>query len=334
MRRIGRIFLVLFVLFNIIMAFNAWKFTHFYNDPSLRGPQPTGVWPITKNILFGQDVPKRLNDSTPSVPFEKVDLTDREGLKLEGWNMKATSNFMKDTTNRWTAYPPLSKLKDSIGFTNRGTVILFHGHGSCKSAILKEAYCFLNLGYNVFMIDFRAHGGSDGEQATVGIKEAEDVRTAYQFVKDKTGQEPILWGISLGAATITRAVAEYGLHPQKIILEMPFGSLYDAVKGFMRIKHLPQGLAPFITFWGGSLNGVWAFGHKPTEFAKKITCPVLLQWGQNDPRVTRAEINDIFANLNTAQKKLVVYETCRHESLCAKEPEKWKTNVEDFLNPK
>ncbi len=336
LRRIGRILLVLFVLLNIIMAFNAWKFTHFYNDPSLRGPQPTGVWPTTRNILFGQSVPKRLNDSTPSIPFEKVILTDKDGLKLEGWSMKATNNLMKDTIvkDKLSVYSPLTSSNDSIIYTNRGTVILFHGHGSCRSAVLKEAYGFLNFGYNVFMIDFRAHGDSEGEQATVGIKEADDVRTAYQYVKDQTHQEPILWGISLGAATITRAIAQYNLHPQKVILEMPFGSLYDGVKGFMRIKHLPQGLAPFITFWGGTLNGVWAFGHKPSEFAKQITCPVLLQWGQNDPRVTRGEIDEIFANLHTTQKKLVVYETCAHESLCAKEPTKWETNVQEFLHPK
>ena len=94
LRRIGRVILVLFVLLNTIMAFNAWKFTHFYNDPSLRGPQPKGIWPTTKNILFGQNVPKRLNDSTPSIPFEKVILKNRDGQKLEGWSMR----IKRDTT--------------------------------------------------------------------------------------------------------------------------------------------------------------------------------------------------------------------------------------------
>lgn len=335
-RRLGRILLILFILFNVVMAFNAWKFTHFYDDPALRGPQPTGAWPTTKNIIFGQSLPKRLNDSTPYIPFEKIILKNKDGLKLEGWSMVATDNLLKDTIAKHTfsQYPPLSTSNDSVVYTNRGTIILFHGHGSCKSAILKEAYSFLNFGYNVFMIDFRAHGGSEGEQATVGLKEAEDVRMAYQYIKDRTRQEPILWGISLGAATITRAVSEYDLHPQKIILEMPFGSLYDAVKGFMRIKNLPPALAPFITFWGASLNGVWGFSHKPTEFAKQITCPVLMQWGQNDPRVTRGEIDDIYTNINTTQKKLVIYETCVHESLCAKEPAKWKMNVAAFLKEK
>jgi len=69
---------------------------------------------------------------------------------------------------------------------------------------------------------------------------------------------------------------------------------------------------------------------KPGEFAKKINCPVLLQWGKNDPRVTRGETDVIYANI-MAPKKLVIYETAGHESLCKKENEKWMTEVQTFL---
>ncbi|MEO7312904.1 MAG: alpha/beta hydrolase [Chitinophagaceae bacterium] len=318
-KRTARIFLGLFLFFNIVMAFNAWKFTHYYDDSDLRKPQSKGFFSTVGNIVFGQKTAKRLNDSVPSVPYEKVILKNRDGLKLEAWSI-ATPYFKIDSF-QFKSLAPKPK----------NTIIMFHGQGSCKSAILREANEFLHLGYDVFMIDFRAHGGSEGEQSTVGIKEAEDVRMAYDYVKDKTKQAPILYGISLGAATITKAVANYNLHPQKLILEMPFGSLLNAVQGFMRIKHLPQAFAPFLTFWGGTLNGEWAFDHQPTEFAKKITCPVLLQWGANDPRVTKEEEQEIFNNINTIQKKLVVYETAGHESLCKKEREKWLSSVSEFL---
>jgi uncharacterized protein len=319
LRRIGKILLGLFLFFNIVMAFNAWKFTHYYDDPELRKPQPKGFLPTVGNIIFGQKMPKRLNDTVPVVPFEKVILKNKDGLKLEAWSMD-TQNPQLDAS--FVGPIPIKK----------NTIIMFHGQGSCKSAILREAYEFLKLGYDVFMVDFRAHGGSEGEQSTIGLKEDEDVRIAYEYIKDKTKQEPILWGISLGAATITRAVAEYNFHPQKVILEMPFGSLQSAVKGFMRIKGLPQAFAPFLTFWGGTLNGEWAFNHQPTEFAKNITCPVLLQWGANDPRVTKAEEDEIFTNLNTTKKEFVVYETAAHESLCKKEHDKWVKHIGEFLS--
>lgn len=320
-RRLGRIVLGLFILLNLMVAFNAWKTTHFYNDPSLRGPQPKSTWTTINNIVFGAQIPKRINDSVPSVPYDKVILTTRDGIKLEAWEINTDKAF------------PSHILDSSHILPHRPTVILFHGLGSCKSAILNEAYSFLHMGYDVFLVDFRAHGGSTGNETTIGVREAEDVRSAYDFIKRQTGQEPVLWGISLGAATITSAIYQFNLHPSKIILEMPFGSMYNAVKGKLHIMGLPsQPIAPLLMFWGSVLNGIWAFGNNPTTFAKQITCPTLIQWGANDPRVTRAEEDKILANINTTNKQLVVYETCKHESLCTKEPVKWKTIVQQFLN--
>ena len=141
----------------------------------------------------------------------------------------------------------------------------------------------------------------------------------------------MLWGISMGAAAVTKAINDYTLQPDKIILEMPFASILKAGEGRIRMMGLPgEPLATLITFWGGVEHGFWAFNMKPVSFVKKISCPVLLQWGVKDPRVSRSEIDDIYNNIPSA-KKLVLYDSCGHESLCKKENEKWKTEVSAFL---
>ena len=112
---------------------------------------------------------------------------------------------------------------------------------------------------------------------------------------------------------------------------MPFGSIVKAAEGRIKMMQVPpEPLATMITFWGGAEHGFWAFGMKPAEFVKKITCPVLLQWGLYDPRVTRQETDLIYANI-TAPKKLVVYDSAGHESLCTKENDKWVSEVQNFL---
>jgi esterase/lipase len=93
----------------------------------------------------------------------------------------------------------------------------------------------------------------------------------------------------------------------------------------------PQPLATLITFWGGVEQGFWGFSMKPQEFAASITCPVLLQWGRNDPRVSKSEEEILFKNISSTTKKFVIYETAGHESLCKKETEKWKTEIAAFL---
>jgi hypothetical protein len=303
-----RTLLVLFLALNTMAAFHAWKFTHFYDDNTLRNSKPENWsgWQKTKAILFGIRYPKSQNNQQPDTTFTNISLKTDDGETIAGWYIKKAGT--------------------------KGTVLMFHGHASSKSRVLPEAMSFTQMGYNVLLTDFRAHGNSSGNTCSIGYKEALDVKAAYEWVMQSGEKNIVLWGISLGAATISRAVAAYNLSPSKIILEMPFGSLLEAVKGRVRIMGLPeQPLAGLLTFWGGLELGFWAFNHKPYVYAKKINCPVLLQWGNKDSRVTKQEVDAIFTNLSTIQKKLVVYENTGHESLLLKDPQKWKQSIADFL---
>ena len=298
--------LIVFILLNIITAFQAYKFTHFYDAGEIMVKLDKNGWDKTGEILFGINVEKRPDTIVADSTFETVYLTTKDNIKLQGWYLKT----------------------DSVA---KGTVVMFHGHGSTKSGIYTESEAFRKMGYNTFLLDFRAHGNSGGNTTTIGYFEAEDVKLAYDFIKNKGEKNIVLWGISMGAATITKAISDYALQPGKIILEMPFGSILKAAEGRIKMMQLPaEPLATLITFWGGAEHGFWGFGMKPTEFAKKINCPVLLQWGKNDPRVTRGEIDVIYANI-TAPKKLVVYENAAHESLCKNENDKWTNEVQIFL---
>jgi esterase/lipase len=127
-------------------------------------------------------------------------------------------------------------------------------------------------------------------------------------------------------------MAQYNIKPNRVILEMPFASLHDAVKGRLRMMNLPaEPIASLLTFWGGVEQGFWAFNLQHAEDAHTVSCPVLLQWGFNDPRVTEAETDKIFANLGTNERTLMKYYQSGHESLLKKEPEKWKSVVGEFL---
>jgi alpha-beta hydrolase superfamily lysophospholipase len=305
--RLLKIAAILFVLLNVIVIFHAYKFTHFYNngEVAIKSKENKTGWDVTKEILFGINAQKQ-KEAAPDSANTIVILTTKDSIKLEAW------------------YTPVQNAK--------GTVLLFHGHGSTKSAVNAEAEAFRAMGFNTFQTGFRAHGNSGGNTCTIGYDEAEDIKLAYDNIKNKGEKNIVLWGISLGAATITKAINDYNLQPQKIILEMPFGTIEEAVKGRLKIMGLPQQpMATLLTFWGGAIHGFWAFNMQPSQYAKKITCPVLLQWGANDPRVSRKEEDNIFGNINTTNKKFVVYETAAHESLCKKENEKWITEVTQFL---
>lgn len=302
--------ILLFVLLNIIGAFHAWKFTHFYDDGGRRNklPEQMSTGEKIKTILFGVRIAKSATTSFPSVPYETVLLRTAGGLRLEGWWIPA-----KAAT---------------------GTVILFHGYNGNKGSLLPEADRFRSLGYNTFLLDFRAHGNSEGYTCSVGYKEAEDVKLAWEYVKKKNKHPVILWGVSMGAAAILKAVPEYGLKPKQLILQCPFATLTDAVKSRMRAVHLPAfPFSQILTFWGGIEQGFWGAGFKPESYARQIHMPVLYFYGKQDIRVTEQETREVFAHLGTRQKKLYIFPNAGHQSFCGKDSTTWMKEVTAFLQP-
>ena len=299
--------LVVFLFLNIITAFHAYKFTHFYDrsEITLKKPEEKSNWAKTKEMFFGINAVKQKNSISPDSAFQTVFLKSSTCPKLETWYIPVTNS--------------------------KGTVCMFHGHAGSKSGVFEESVGFRKLGYNTLLVDFRAHGNSEGNTCTIGYDESEDVKLAYDYIKSKGETNIVLWGISMGAAAISKSIDEHQLKPVKVILEMPFGSIAEAAEGRIKMMGLPgQPLATLITFWGGVEHGFWAFNMKPSQFVKKIKCPVLLQWGKNDPRVTEHETNEIYQNIR-ATKKLVVYDNSGHESLCEKENEKWIHEITAFL---
>jgi len=258
-------------------------------------------------MMTGKKLAKSLIQYNPVIPYDTVLLTTASGKKLEAWYMRADSA--------------------------KGTVILFHGLGSNKGNVLSEAFEFNSFGYNTMLVDLRAHGNSEGIVSGLGYKESEEVKLAYDHVS-KTGERNIvLWGMSLGAVIISKAIWQYDLKPQKIILEMPFDRLQDHIRARARISGFPgEPFGFFVTFWTGLEQGYWGYGHKTSRYVKNINCPVLLQWGNSDEYVMKEETERIFASINSPKKKLEIYDGAGHGPLISSNQPKWDKAVTGFLD--
>jgi uncharacterized protein len=304
LKKLGWLTIIVFVLMNFVAYFHAYKFTHFSNS--------TGAKTKANNLAFGQKVkalvlginnPRPINLSTPARPFETISLQSNK--RIECWLIKADSA--------------------------RGSVILFHGYGGEKSSMLDKADEFLNLGYNTLLVDFMGAGGSEGHQTTIGFKEAEEVKSCYDYLSDKGEKKIYLFGTSLGAAAILKSIHDYPIKPAGIMIECPFGSLYQATAGrFRALKVPPFPVAGLLVFWGGVQNGFWGFSFKPVEYAKSVKCPALMLYGEKDERVTRKEIDDLFGNLQ-GSKTLKTFALAGHENYLKNYKDEWVKEVELFL---
>jgi len=290
---------------NALAALHAWRFTHFDEQISERTKNPAELTYAQKAdaLLFGIRNPRPRNTQLPSTAFETIRISSHR--EIEAWKIDVSDS--------------------------KGTVVLFHGYIGDKSKMLDKASVFLQLGYNTLLVDFMGSGGSAGNQTTIGYFEAEQVKSCFDYL-EKTGEKNIfLFGTSMGAVAVMKAISDHDLRPKGIIIECPFGSMYETVCARFRSMDVPAfPMAALLVFWGGVENGFWAFDHNPTSYAKAIRCPTLLMYGARDERVSRAEIDEIFANVDGA-KELIVFEDAGHENYLTKYREKWSVDIQVFL---
>ncbi|HEX5152008.1 MAG TPA: alpha/beta fold hydrolase [Parafilimonas sp.] len=308
---IARVLLILFIVINAICAWQAFIFTHFSQEKISKNQEQQSIIPQKLSRIFGKKHARQLVIDSLRVQHESLFITSGT-LKLASWYLKHNP----DTTKN-------------------GTVIMFHGYGSSRSDIIPEATAFYKMQYDVLMIDFRAHGNSEGNVCSMGYHEAGDVKSAYNFISNTGEKNIILWGGSMGAASITKAMHDdYSIKPSKIILEKCFGRMTDAANALARNStHEPaRPFGTLLTFWASVELGTYLFNLNPQQYAKEITCPVLIQWGGRDENVSRQETESIYNNLGSSKKKLAIYPDCGHENLLLKQPVLWRNSVSNFLN--
>jgi len=298
------IIIVIFLFMNLIAFMQSYGFTHYSGEEKA---VPLDIATLTlkdklQTLVFGLKKPRTKNIIFPSCEYKTVMLGKNPQIECWEFNHKKS----------------------------KGTVILFHGYGGKKSNMIDRAEAFAAEGYSFLLVDFMGAGGSEGDETTIGYTEAEQVKSSYEYVSAKE-KNIILFGFSMGAAAIMRAVDDYNISPSAVILECPFSTLYRTVCNRFNLLGVPQfPFAGMIVFWGGVQHGFWGFSHNPSDYAKSIKSKVLLLHGKLDDRVGQDEMKLIYDNISS-KKILLEYNDAEHETLYSSNPSRWKKDVFSFI---
>ncbi len=90
---------------------------------------------------------------------------------------------------------------------NHGTILMAHGLGTSGQDLTVLARLLVRAGFGILLLDLRAHGNSQGDTSTYGLKEGEDVACAVEFLLgrvDVHGGKIGAYGLSLGAQAVLR----------------------------------------------------------------------------------------------------------------------------------
>lgn len=213
--------------------------------------------------------------------------------------------------------------------------ILFHGYrshpyrDSCGGHSLAR-----KLGYNVLVVDQRAHGESDGNTITFGIKERYDCLRWINYANQRFGVNTpiVLSGLSMGAATVLMA-SDLPL-PENvacIIADSPYSSPVSIIEKVCADQHYPVALfRPFIHL-GALIFGKFRLSDSTAKDAvRNSRVPILLIHGEADHFVPCDMSLEIAANC-ASRVEVVTFPDAGHGLSYISDPIRYERAVCRFL---
>ena len=168
-------------------------------------------------------------------PFEEMSFRTRDAVRLNGILFKADSS--------------------------KGLIFYLHGNGGSLEGWGRTAPAYTALHYDVFMLDYRGYGKSEGHISSEAQLH-EDIQQVYDSLKGLYGERNIVvLGYSIGTGLAARLAADN--HPKMLILQAPYYSLVSMMRTrypwlptfILRYrletnKYLPGCAAPIVIFHG------------------------------------------------------------------------------------
>ena len=167
-------------------------------------------------------------------------------------------------------------------------VILHHGFTSKAMDNSTHAMFFHNLGYEVLLLDLRAHGESEGEYVGFGILDRFDTLEWIRYSKNRFGQDIkiVLHGTSMGASTVlmTLGIPEVQESVSAVIADCAYTSPYEIFAHVIQTKyHLPP--APILAATDIRAKAAAGYSFNDYSTLDALRCnrvPVLFIHGKED----------------------------------------------------
>ena len=200
--------------------------------------------------------------------FEELDIVSHDGKKLNGLLFKADSA--------------------------KGLIFYLHGNAGCLRSWGNVAKTYTQLNYDVFILDYRSYGKSEGE---INGQEQlfQDNQFTYNEMKKRYNENEItILGYSIGTGMAAKLASTNT--PKRLILQAPYYSLTDMMKHtypivptfllkykFKTNEYLKECKMP-ITIFHGDKDGVIYYGSSvklQKEYKKQDTLITLEGQGHN-----------------------------------------------------
>lgn len=196
---------------------------------------------------------------------------------------------------------------------SKGLIVYFHGNAGSLARWGEVVGPFVELGYEVFIVDYRGYGKSSGKKSQKSM--LSDADSIYKYALQLESEERIiLFGRSIGSSFASYLAGKN--NPSKLILETPFYSLKDVARDMLPI---------FPTSF------LLRYNFKNHKSLKTCTSPIYIFHGTDDEVVAYASGRKLFESIPTGQAQFFTIEGGHHNDLSLF-PSYWETMKEVLEN--
>lgn len=244
------------------------------------------------------------------IPYKEAVVTSYDGLRLFG--------------------------KCYIASADAPWLIMLHGYRSGAERDFCGGLKFgIDSGFNVLLVDQRAHGKSEGKCLTFGIKERYDCLTWINYVISQAGGscKIALYGMSMGAATVLMAAGS-GLPKNVacIVADCGYTSPKAIIKKVIREMHYPVFPTYALVRLGGMLFGGFDIEeYSAVQAMEKCDIPVLFIHGDDDRFVPCDMGRENHRHCRAEGKKLLIVPNAGHGMSYMSDKRAYLGTVSEFL---
>jgi fermentation-respiration switch protein FrsA (DUF1100 family) len=268
-------------------------------------------------------VPRELAKQNPlnyGMPYEEVDFFSRDSLRLSGWYIPALA--------------PNGQIMGII--SNSPTIIVAHGYRKSKASYLEFAHWLWMAGYNVFMLDFRGHGYSEGPRGTsIGYMERLDVLGAVDYLNQRGLRRLGIVGVSMGAAAAILAASE-NQYLRAVVADSSYSHLYRSITNQIgTLYKVPRFPAAPVARWAfdaiAEHHGFKSELANPADYVHLIAPrPLFLIHGEADS-LTGVVNSRILYKKAQGPKELWTIPGVEHVKAFKARPDEYRQRVLDFF---
>lgn len=216
------------------------------------------------------------------------------------------------------------------------TALVAHGYMGNAETMTNYAKMFHDMGYNVLVPDARGHGKSEGDYIGFGWPERKDYVQWINKVLENNGksQEIVLYGVSMGAATVMMTSGEKLPDNVKAIIEdCGYSSVHDELAYQLDdMFSLPAFPLMQVTSLVTKVRAGYFFGEaNAVEQLKKNQRPMLFIHGDEDTFVPFEMLDKVYRATKGPKEKYVV-KGAEHAEAYKTDPEKYQQVVQQFLS--